>query len=81
MNRSVRHPLQRIDLESRQLVSPSRGRYAKVGAIRVSGATGAFRWDIAREGQRLLRTTGVAERVEWSFPINVILNWTALLEN
>jgi serine/threonine-protein kinase len=50
-------------------------------AVRVSGATGAFRWDVAREGQRLLRTSGVVERAESSFPINVVLNWTALLEN
>jgi hypothetical protein len=33
LNRSVRHPLQRIDLESKQLVSPSRGRYAKVATV------------------------------------------------
>lgn len=50
-------------------------------AVRVSEATGAFQWDVAREGQRLLRTSGVAERAEWSFPINVVLNWTALLED
>ncbi len=50
-------------------------------AVRVSDATGAFGWDIAREGHRLLRTSGVAEHAESSFPIDVILNWTALLED
>jgi len=36
---------------------------------------------VARDGQRLLRTSGVADRAERSFPITVILNWTALIED
>jgi len=49
--------------------------------VRVSQASAAFEWDVARDGQRLLRTSGVAERTEGSFPITVILNWTALVED
>jgi Tol biopolymer transport system component/DNA-binding winged helix-turn-helix (wHTH) protein len=48
--------------------------------VRVSDASGARRWDVAR-GHRLLRTYGDSERVERSFPITVILNWTVLLED
>jgi hypothetical protein len=29
----------------------------------------------------VLRTSGVAERAEWTLPITVILNWTALVED
>jgi Tol biopolymer transport system component len=50
-------------------------------AVRVSQAPAAFQWDVARDGQRLLRTSGVAERADKTFPITVILNWTALVEN
>jgi hypothetical protein len=50
-------------------------------AVRVSQAPAPFQWDVARDGQRLLRTSGVAERADGSFPITVILNWTALVEN
>ena len=49
--------------------------------VRVSDAPGAFRWDVARDGQRVLRTSGVAERAERTLPITVILNWTALVED
>jgi eukaryotic-like serine/threonine-protein kinase len=50
-------------------------------AVRVSQAPAAFQWDVARDGQRLLRTSGVADRAERAFPITVILNWTALIED
>ncbi len=50
-------------------------------AVRVSRAPAPFQWDVARDGQRLLRTAGVAERAERSFPITVILNWTALVDD
>lgn len=49
--------------------------------VRVSAASGAYRWDVARDGQRLLRTSGIAERAGKSLPITVILNWTALVQD
>jgi DNA-binding winged helix-turn-helix (wHTH) protein/Tol biopolymer transport system component len=49
--------------------------------VRVSKALGAYRWDVTRDGQRLLRTSGVAERAERNLPITVILNWTTLIKD
>jgi len=59
----------------------------RVGAaVRVSDASGAHQWDVAPDGKRLLKVSGAAVSQDWSaaaasFPINVILNWTSLLEN
>jgi hypothetical protein len=52
-------------------------------AVRFADASGAHRWDVARNAQKLLKSSGIAERSEWStavtsFPITVIVNWTAL---
>jgi hypothetical protein len=49
--------------------------------VRVSEASGAYRWDVARDGQRVLRSSGVIERADRTPPITVILNWTALVED
>ena len=49
--------------------------------VRVSDAWGAHSWDLARDGQRLLRTSSAAERAAPTLPITVILNWAALVEN
>jgi Tol biopolymer transport system component/DNA-binding winged helix-turn-helix (wHTH) protein len=52
----------------------------RVGKVKhISPAAAPYQWDVARDSPRLLRTSVVADHAETSFPINVVLNWTALL--